>query len=446
MYVRVLIVVFGVLTLAFPLAFFGEFVIARQFQAANSDVTRLRGAQVTIAQVLRAQVDEETGIRGYLLGRDATFLEPYRRASADLPQLLGQLQADLGTLDGSRAHLDAIAAVNERWQREIAAPALAGKRRPGDAARGRTLVNAVRTHAAALETLLQQQLRSDGARRDRIVLADETLGYATALISLGEAALFAMLLSSLRRALDRERGIVDVLQAATMASRGRNTAFEVGSAYASATRGSRVGGDLFDVFPLDDSSAMIALGDVSGKGVHAAVEASTLRDVLRAYAYEAHDPAEIVTRLNALYHAEGRAPEAFVTLFVGIADARRGTLVYTSAGHEAAYVRRAGALEWLPPTDAVIGIDATTTFSSRTVLLGPRDMVVLATDGVTEARDPNGAFLADGSVAAWIAASPAATPQQLVDDLLARVHRWTRRRAADDLALLALRPRPQLRS
>jgi len=185
---------------------------------------------------------------------------------------------------------------------------------------------------------------------------------------------------------------------------------------------------------------MLVVGDVSGKGIGAAVDTAFVRYGLRAYATETHDPATIVTRFNALYSAE-RPPEAFVVLFVGFYDAHAGVLTYTNAGHEAAYVRRASGLEHLGPTNAIVGLDPHEIFTSRTTRVGGDDTIVIATDGLTEARDPQHNFLAVGEIERWIVAAPDATPQALADDLAGRIRRWTRNRIADDLAILAVRPR-----
>jgi serine phosphatase RsbU (regulator of sigma subunit) len=95
----------------------------------------------------------------------------------------------------------------------------------------------------------------------------------------------------------------------------------------------------------------------------------------------------------------------------------------------------------LAPTGPVIGVGGLAFAAARTPLPNG-DMLVLATDGVTEARDPQGRFIPIDSVTAWIAAADASTPQALVDRLLEAVMRFTRGRIADDLAILAVEPLP----
>jgi len=112
-------------------------------------------------------------------------------------------------------------------------------------------------------------------------------------------------------------------------------------------------------------------------------------------------------------------------LFVGIFDAHSGTLAYANCGHEAAYVRRAGELERLAPTSSIVGIDPIATFVTATTHIGARETLVLATDGLTEARDPQRKFLDMREIERWIATAPDATPQELVDNLATRVRRWS---------------------
>ena len=174
----------------------------------------------------------------------------------------------------------------------------------------------------------------------------------------------------MRSELDREHGAVETLQTAIASTLGGHPELDVGCVYFSATRGRRVGGDVFDVFSVDEGTAMLVVGDVSGKGIAAAVDTAFVRYGLRAYATETRDPAEIVTRFNAQYAAE-QPPEAFVVLFVGLYDAQTGTLTYTNAGHEAAYVRRAQGSNTSLPTNPIVGLDANEVFASRTTASHP---------------------------------------------------------------------------
>src|SRR5207237_3220292 len=93
-----------------------------------------------------------------------------------------------------------------------------------------------------------------------------------------------------------------------------------------------VGGDFYDILPLDDSRLMIAVGDVAGKGSPAALLMALLLAMMRTLVDERLEPAELVTRLNVQVsrHAPGTR---FITLFYGVYDSRSGELTYVNAGH-----------------------------------------------------------------------------------------------------------------
>jgi serine phosphatase RsbU (regulator of sigma subunit) len=246
----------------------------------------------------------------------------------------------------------------------------------------------------------------------------------------------------LRSELNRERRVVEVLQRAFAGEMRPTPDLDVATTYVSATRGATVGGDVFDVFPIDDVRTLIALADVSGKGVEAAIDSTFVKYGLRAFASEHTDPATIVARFNALYVRAQRPPEAFVVLFAGIYDRAAGTLAYVNAGHEAAYIRRPNGVEALLPTDPVIGLSGDARFTVVTTALTSADTLFLSTDGLTEARDPSGAFLGDARVRAWLAAAETGSMNELVAAITQRLRRYTRARSRDDLAIVALRPSP----
>jgi serine phosphatase RsbU (regulator of sigma subunit) len=269
---------------------------------------------------------------------------------------------------------------------------------------------------------------------------------AVALLAIGVIALeiivFAVVITRMRYELDRERGFVETLQNAASVRLVPPAHLAVGSAYRSATRGTRVGGDVYDVYRLDGDFTLIVIGDVSGKGLAAAVDTTFVRFAVRALASEGLEPAEIMHRFDALYRDANSAPEAFVTLFVGIHDRRSGSLAYCNGGHEACWIRRDGGVEMLSPTGPVIGVGGFDglTFAGTRTAFGTGDTLVLATDGLTEARDPHGEFVPIERVTGWVREVDAATPQAAVDGLLHVVQVHTRGRITDDLAILVVQP------
>jgi serine phosphatase RsbU (regulator of sigma subunit) len=137
------------------------------------------------------------------------------------------------------------------------------------------------------------------------------------------------------------------------------------------------------------------------------------------------------------------APEAFISLFVAIHDRRDDSLTYANAGHEPCWIRRGTQLERLSPTGPIVGVSGlgAPPFTAAQTTLAKGALLVLATDGLTEARDRSGRFVEEDQVRRWIVERDADVPQRFVDELLAAVTRFRRGRAGDDLALLAITPR-----
>jgi serine phosphatase RsbU (regulator of sigma subunit) len=152
-----------------------------------------------------------------------------------------------------------------------------------------------------------------------------------------------------------------------------------------------VGGDFYDILPRPDGRLAIAVGDVAGKGSPAALLMALLLAILRTLVDEGLEAAELVQRLNVQVARHAPASR-FITLFYGVFDPSSGTLTYVNAGHMPPLVRRAatGAFERLASTGVALGMFEESTFAAETALIAPGDLVVLYSDGITEAEDPSG--------------------------------------------------------
>jgi CHASE3 domain sensor protein len=442
---RGLILVFGLVAVGLPIALVGQLGIVRTLNAINQDVAQIRQGQLSTAAVLQYQLDEETAVRGFAATGRRVFLEPYLRARAAMPAELAKL-AELSAGDGAGGEDDrriaALRQTNAEWLRTAAEPILAGAR--GQDAlllHGKGLIDRFRRDVAPIDRHFTQRYRAAIARRDATIRTTTLVSLmAIAVIAL-EVVVFGAVIARMRYELDRERGFVETLQSSASVRLVSPAHLAIGTAYRSATRGARIGGDVYDVYRLDPDRTLIVVGDVSGKGLTAAVDTTFVRYALRALASEGLAPDAMVTRFDELYRCANPAPESFVTLFAGVHDRRSGALDYVNAGHEACWVRRGTAAMLLPPTGAVVGVGGVPFAAARTTLASG-DVLVLATDGLTEARDPQGRFVPIERVTEWIAKAPAGTPQALVDGLLDVVNRYTRGRITDDLAILAVEPLP----
>src|SRR5262245_36144618 len=151
-----------------------------------------------------------------------------------------------------------------------------------------------------------------------------------------------------------------------------------------------VGGDFYDVIPLGDGRVLLAVGDVAGKGSPAALLMALLLAMLRTLVDEGLEPAELVTRLNVQVMKHGRTTR-FITLFLGVFDPPCGHLVYVNAGQNPPLLRRAaGRYEQLRDGGIALGMFEHSCYRVGNAVLDAGDVLVMYSDGVTEAESPDG--------------------------------------------------------
>ncbi len=151
-----------------------------------------------------------------------------------------------------------------------------------------------------------------------------------------------------------------------------------------------VGGDYYDVLPFDGETVGICIADVAGKGMPAAMLMSNLQAGVRGLASPQLSPDIICTRLNSLV-CRNIASDRFITFFYAQLDGAAGRLQYANAGHNVPIVLHSdGSCDRLEAGGGVLGIFQMQAFTMGTQDLASGDRVVLFTDGVTEARSPDG--------------------------------------------------------
>jgi hypothetical protein len=246
-----------------------------------------------------------------------------------------------------------------------------------------------------------------------------------------------------RRQLDAELAIGRRIQRSLMPRRFPDVpGWEVAAAYEAARE---VGGDLYDAFLLRDRPDQLAfvVADVTGKGIPAAILMADARALIHAAADHSDDPAVTLERVNRILIAE-RATSLFVTVAHGVIDGRSGVLTLASAGHDPIHVVRAGGgLESLDPPGRLIGMVADIAATSVRVAIEPGDAIVAHTDGITEARSPDGAFFGEERFLGILSGHAGRSATEIVDAVLADVAAF--RGGAepyDDLTLLVVRRRP----
>ncbi len=152
-----------------------------------------------------------------------------------------------------------------------------------------------------------------------------------------------------------------------------------------------VGGDFYDMIFLENDRIGLAVADVSGKGIPAAMFMMSCRTLLRGAAIGHSNPSEILGEVNSLL-CENNDTAMFVTLFFGIFDSVTGELIYANGGHNPPVIVGAdGASSLLPATDGVaLGISPGFDFSESSIELSAGEMAVIYSDGVTEAENRAG--------------------------------------------------------
>lgn len=209
--------------------------------------------------------------------------------------------------------------------------------------------------------------------------------------------------------------------------------------YSSATADAFVGGDFYSMIKLPGRRACIIMGDVSGKGIEAASISSAVKTALSAYAWEGRTPARMVATLNEFLLGFSRV-ETFATLFVGIVDLTTSSLTYCSAGHPPAILvsAQSGDAELLDVQSGVVGAFHDMEYKNGTIHLHEGDILLLYTDGTTEARSPEGAFFGETGLRDMIMNEVPRGFDGLLNRFLSTLDRYTGRRLDDDVAMVAL--------
>ena len=149
-----------------------------------------------------------------------------------------------------------------------------------------------------------------------------------------------------------------------------------------------VGGDYYDVIPLKNGKTALVIADVSGKGVPAALLVSTLHASLHAYIEAVSDLSLLAAQLNGVVH-ENTEAERYITLFMGILEPESGSFTYVNAGHCFPFFLRSddSSVSCLAATGLPLGMFEGVGYETGTVVMNPSDILVLYTDGVTEAMN-----------------------------------------------------------
>lgn len=469
----------------------------------TAEVMRYGRARDLTHQLYSAYVDQEAGVRGYVISSDESFLGPYeagmRREDSDRTELRKVLAGDAAALKT----LDTVESAADQWQREVAEPEIAAMR-AGEAER-----------AAALVATGHGQRLFDEIRSDMRMLVEDIRGYERAVnaelggarrqinVALGVAfAAGVLLLWAVSTALERwsarplaqissamrdvtdgdlERRIpavgprdiaglgsdaelmrrrivaeLDSARRAEQALRSQGAIVSVLREELGPTKGSLppslsmaagfepvkgvLAGDWYDVLALDDGTVALCLIDVSGHGQSTGVFALQAKNLMLAGVRQLLEPGAVLSWMS---RALGDTGDSFLTAFVARIDPETGVCAYASAGHLPALLTRDNGVVELGPTGPLLGpLDGE--WQTAQTDLSEGGVLVVYTDGVTEARNSGKEEFGEERLTAVLAARAGEHPTTVVSTALDAVHDFAHGDALDDLTIVAVRwlPRP----
>lgn len=202
----------------------------------------------------------------------------------------------------------------------------------------------------------------------------------------------------------------------------------------------QVGGDYFDVIPVQGHRIALMVADVSGKGVPAALLMANLQAAFRLIIHEPLSLSEMAGRLNRLIY-QNTAIEQFATAFLALLDVAAHTLTYVNAGHNYPLLVQAnGRLTLLKSTGTILGLLPEYQFQEATVSLQPQDLLVIYTDGINEAVNDRQEEFGEDRLRKLIQQKAHLPPEQLLAAILNEVNRYAGDLPqADDMTLLIVR-------
>jgi len=210
--------------------------------------------------------------------------------------------------------------------------------------------------------------------------------------------------------------------------------------YASLEPAREVGGDFYDFFFIDRNALCIVIGDVSGKGVPAALFMAMTKTMIKAAARLLVEPEYILADVNREI-ARNNPSLTFVTVFLGVLDLNTGNLTYTCAGHNPQlFIGKRGNTVLLGDAQCpAIGLDDTFQYRQATAQLRHEDGLLLFTDGVTEAQNDKNRLFTQESLMNTVALTADVAPRERVMAILSQIREFTGGRPLDDdMTLLAL--------
>ncbi|HEX5323610.1 MAG TPA: PAS domain S-box protein [Capsulimonadaceae bacterium] len=245
---------------------------------------------------------------------------------------------------------------------------------------------------------------------------------------------------------EKQHRIAETLQESLLAkpTLGAFPQLESETFYRPARQEAKVGGDYYDLFRLEDNKVVLVVGDVSGKGLNAAAKTAELKFTLRAFLHEHAHPATGATRLNAFMcespTLEGDPQPYFLCLTVVVLDMQtRKAEICVGGAEPPIVIRAAGQVELADVMGMPLGVDPKAEYKGTVIQLSPKDVLLIATDGVTEARRGKDFLGIDGLIRLARDCGSESSLQEIGNCLVSKAEEFTESGFSDDVCLLLAR-------
>ncbi len=218
----------------------------------------------------------------------------------------------------------------------------------------------------------------------------------------------------------------------------RTQSFEGWSIFLYTRSANEVCGDLVDFLALDKPKAGVAIADVAGKGLHAALLTAKLQATMRALAFDDRAIGSFVGTINTIFHRDSPS-RLFASLIYAVISENDGTVSYVNAGHLPPCIVRSGTLTETEKGDIALGLTRTAEYTERSLSLDSGDLLVMYSDGVTEAKNEQDEFFGRDRLNAHLKRA-SGSPEQIGLGIVSAVDRFIGQTPpADDLSLIILR-------
>jgi serine phosphatase RsbU (regulator of sigma subunit) len=211
--------------------------------------------------------------------------------------------------------------------------------------------------------------------------------------------------------------------------------YDIGRVYQPGT--GLLAGDFYDVYPLSPGRLAVVIGDVTGHGIEPSITAFQAKELLRVFLHEYRDPAQALEVLNQRMSMHAR-PEEFVSILVAVFDAEAGTLRYSSAGHPTGWLWHDRDVHPLRATGPLLLLDPGAGYHSREIEVQEDDLLLVYTDGLSEARDGQTQF-SEERIGQTLRRDPGVHTQVLCKSLVEAARDFSSTPITDDIAVVAVR-------